>query len=285
MSFRTYRDVVGEDRSRLLDQVVAQRERVRQRLADVRRVVAIMSGKGGVGKSLLTAELARGLARTDRRVGVLDADLRSPTVARLLGARGPLLVTSEGVQPAVGADQVRVMSTELLLTEGQPLAWREPGAERFVWRGALEMGTLREFLGDVLWGPLDLLLVDLPPGADASVDLHALVPNLAGALIITIPTDEARQSVARTMRAAHADGIALLGIIENMRGYACPTCGALGPLFPGDAGQRLADEFGVPLWGAVPFQSGSVPFDPSAFGDAGRELLASLVTRLSQVLP
>lgn len=279
MSFRTYRDVAGNDRSGLLDQVIAQRERIRRRLADVRRVVAVMSGKGGVGKSFLTAGLARGLARADHRVGVLDADLRSPTVAKLLGARGPLLVAGDGVQPAVGADDVRVISTDLLLAEGQPLTWREHGTERFVWRGTLEIAALREFLGDVLWGPLDILLVDLPPGADGVVDLHALVPDLAGALIVTIPTDEARRSVARTMRAAREDGIALLGIIENMSGYACADCGAVGPLFPGDAGQRLAEEFAVPLWGTVPFHS---EFASSA---SDWDVPSALVTRLTQILP
>lgn len=279
MSFRTYRDIAGGDRSGLLDQVTAQRERVRRRLADVRRVVAVMSGKGGVGKSFLTAGLALELARQrGQRVGVVDADLRSPTVARLLGARGPLIVTEDGVQPAVGADDVRVISTDLLLAEGQPLTWREHGSERFVWRGALEVGALREFLGDVLWGPLDILLVDLPPGADGVVDLHALVPNLAGALIVTIPTEEAERSVARTMRAARDDGIALLGIIENMSGYACPDCGALGPLFPGDAGQRLAEEFAVPLLGTVPFQSGFASSAPVW------DLHSLLVTRLTGIL-
>ena len=274
VSFRTYNEVAGDDRSRLLDQVLAQRERVHRRLTGVRKVVAVMSGKGGVGKSFITAGLARGLAQSGQRVGVVDADLRSPTVAGLLDAHGPLPVTDEGVQPAVGADQVRVISTDLLLAEGQPLTWREHGAERFVWRGALELGALREFLGDVLWGPLDVLLVDLPPGADGVVDLHALVPELAGAVIVTIPTDEARRSVARTMRAARDDGITLLGIIENMSGYACPGCAAVGPLFPGDAGRRLAEEFSVPLWGTVPFQSGSVP----VWGPA------PLVTRLTESL-
>ncbi|MBI1967524.1 MAG: P-loop NTPase [Gemmatimonadetes bacterium] len=258
MSFRTYRDVTGPDASRVLDQVGAQRARVRDRLATVRRVVAVMSGKGGVGKSFVTAALARlGAARWLERVGVLDADLRSPTVARLLGAAGPLRVTDAGVHPAVGAAGVRVISTEFLLETGRPLAWREPEAEQFVWRGTLEVGVLREFLGDVWWGDLELLLVDLPPGADGVADLRDLVPEMTGALGVTIPTDEARQSVARALRAATEAGIRLLGIIENMAGYQCGECGRPGPLFPGDAGPALAAEFGVPLLARIPFLAGA----------------------------
>jgi ATP-binding protein involved in chromosome partitioning len=264
VSFPTYFDLPGADRSGLAEQIAAQRRRVAERLAAVRAVVLVMSGKGGVGKSYLTAGLARALASLlPRGVGVLDADLRSPTVARLLEAQGPLAVLADGVRPAEGAAGVKVMSTEFLLEEGRPLAWREPAQERFVWRGALEVGALREFLSDVAWGELDLLLVDLPPGADGAVELGALIPDLDGALAVTLPSEESRRSVSRTMRAAASAGIRLLGVIENMSGYRCEHCGALEPLFPGDAGARLAQEFGVPLLGSVPFSPGYHAVDPA----------------------
>lgn len=254
MSFRTYFDVPDADRSGLAGQIAEQRRRVAERLAEVRRVVLVMSGKGGVGKSHLTATLARALAvRAASGVGVLDADLRSPTVARLLQARGPLTVLDNGVRPAVGLDGVKVMSTEFLLEEGKPLDWRGPGEERFVWRGSLEVGALREFLSDVLWGDLDVLLIDLPPGADGAVELGGLIPNLTGAVAVTIPSEESRRSVARAMRAARDAGIRLLGVIENMSGYRCATCAGTQPLFSGDAGARLAEEFRVPVLGRVPF--------------------------------
>lgn len=257
MSFRTYHEVTGEDRSQLLEQVKEQRERVTERLRSVERVVAVMSGKGGVGKSYVSAGLALGASnRLLGAVGVLDADLRSPTVARLLDAQGPLRVTDDGVQPAVGRDGVRVISTDLLLEEGQPLKWREPGAERFVWRGTLEAGALREFLSDVVWGDLDLLLLDLPPGADGVVDVSELVADLAGALIVTIPSEESRRSVSRTMRAATESGIRLLGVVENMSGYECSGCGKMGTLFEGTAGHDLSSEFDVPLLAQIPFLPG-----------------------------
>ena len=255
MTFRTYRQVTGDDASQLAAQVEAQRARIQERLRAVRGIVAVMSGKGGVGKSSLTASLATALQRrVPNDIGVLDADLKSPTVARLLAASGPLRVTSDGVHPATGMGGVRVVSTDLLLDEGQPLSWREPEQERFVWRGVLEAGALREFLSDVVWKGIDILLIDLPPGADGVSDLHALVPQLSGAIIVTIPTDESRRSVARTMRAAVDAKIPLLGLVENMSGAVCGDCGATVPMFPGNAGEQLAAEFGVALLGRVPFQ-------------------------------
>lgn len=260
MTFRTYRDVVGADESGIAEQVGAQRARVQRQLRSVRHIVAVMSGKGGVGKSFVTAALARaGAGRWPHRIGVLDADLRSPTVARLLEATGPLMVTDAGVRPATGAAGVRVMSTEFLLESGRPLVWHEPETDQFVWRGVLETTVLREFLGDVLWGDLELLLVDLPPGADGVADLRALVPQLTGVLAVTIPTDEAQESVARTLHAAADAGIRLLGLIENMAGYRCPGCGDISPLFPGSAGPALAAAFGIPLLARIPFLAARVP--------------------------
>jgi ATP-binding protein involved in chromosome partitioning len=278
MTFRTYFHLTGPDKSDLLGQVVAQRARVAERLASVRAVVTVVSGKGGVGKSFTTASIASAAARRGLSVGVVDADLRSPTVARMLGAEGPLAVNHDGVSPAVGVHGVRVISADFLLGDGRPLTWREPADERFVWRGALEMGALRSFLGDVDWGPLDVLLVDLPPGADGVSDVATLVPAVAGALAVTIPSDESRRSVARTMRALVEAHLPLLGVIENMSAYLCGACGSVGPLFVGDAGQALAAEFGVPVLARVPFDPRAVPNAPAPHWD-------EVVTRMLEKLP
>ncbi len=252
-AFRTYFDVTGDDRSALGAQVAAQRARVRDRLATVLTVIAVASGKGGVGKSFITAGLALALARRGRRVAVLDADLKSPMIPSMLEAAGPLRVDGDGVHPAVGRQGVLVMSSGLLLDDGTPLAWGGPVADRFLWRGALEVGATREFLSDTVWGERDILIVDLPPDMDRLTDMAELVPQLAGTIVITIPSDESRRSVARTIRAAGASGIHLLGIVENMSGYRCGACGSLRPLFPGAAGADLALELGVPLLARVPF--------------------------------
>jgi ATP-binding protein involved in chromosome partitioning len=260
VTFRTYHDMAGPDRSGLAEQVAAQRTRVADRIRAIRHVVAVMSGKGGVGKTYVTAGLAVALAeRLPGGVGVLDADLASPTVARMLDARGPLRVDRDGAHPVTGRMGIKVCSTDLLLDEGAPLAWREPAQDRFVWRGALEAGALRELLGDVAWGELDVLLVDLPPGSDRLDDLIELVPDLAGALVVTIPTDESRRSVERAIRRARQAGVRALGVVENMSGYRCADCQTLGPLFSGDAGELLASSFGVPLLCRVPF----LPPDPA----------------------
>ncbi|NNG16759.1 MAG: P-loop NTPase [Gemmatimonadales bacterium] len=275
MKHRTYHDLTEADRSRMGEQVAGQRRRVEDRLSEVKRVVAVMSGKGGVGKSYITSILAHGLARRlTGGVGVIDADLSGPTAARLLNARGPLVVDEEGVHPAAGRDGIRVMSTDLLLPEGNPMRWRGSQQDGFVWRGALEAGTLREFLGDVVWGQLDLLLVDLPPGSNRLQDLIELVPGLTGALAVTIPTEDSRRSVERAMQAARDAEVPLLGVVENMSGATCEDCGVRAPLFPGDAGRALADQFGVALMGSIPFTRSTEP--PEEIGVLVDALLRTL---------
>src|SRR5438046_9757593 len=162
LNIRTYHDLTEPDRSGLPDQIGAQRRRVAERLATVGRVVAVMSGKGGVGKSCVTAHLARALARAGRAVGVLDADLNGPTVAGLLEAGTARLVVGEdAVLPATGSDGVRLVSMAQLLADGQPLAFKGPPAESVVLRGAAEGGAMRELLAGVAWGPRGVLLLDL----------------------------------------------------------------------------------------------------------------------------
>jgi ATP-binding protein involved in chromosome partitioning len=276
VSFRTYHEVTEPDRSRLGEQVGRQRARVAARLTSVRRTIAVMSGKGGVGKSYVTASLAVGAARSlAGGVGVVDADLKSPTVARFLDVRGPVRVTENGVHPPVSPHGVRVMSTSFLLDDGAPLAWHEHPGERFVWRGVLETGALREFLSDVVWGTLDLLLVDLAPGADKLLDLAELVPQLTGAIAVTIPSDESHAAVRRSMQAARQQGVPLLGVVENMSGYACDACAQTRPLFSGDAGAALAREFEVPLLARIPFRSASATA-PGVRDDAIERVVATL---------
>jgi ATP-binding protein involved in chromosome partitioning len=282
---RTYNEVAGQDRSDLLGQVSAQRERVAARLASVRHVVAVVSGKGGVGKSLVSAGLAAALARTGRPVGLLDADFHGPTAARMLGARaGGLVVRETEVEPAL-ASGVRVMSSDLLLEDAAPLAWREPGHERFVWRGALAAGMLREFLADVAWGALDVLLVDMPPGSERLETLVELVPGLRGALVVTIPSQASYRAVRRAVEAARASGVPVLGVVENMAGYRCGACAATGPLFAGDAGERLSRDADAPLVARLPFdprmQAAVDAGDPGSVADALAPVAEALWSRLS----
>ncbi|HXI34066.1 MAG TPA: P-loop NTPase [Gemmatimonadales bacterium] len=246
LNIRTYHELTEADRSGLGAQVGAQRRRVAERLASVQRIVAVMSGKGGVGKSFVTAGLARALARAGRRVGALDADLNGPTLARLLEARGPLAVTAGAVEPVAGADGVRCVSMAHLLEDGKPLAFKGPESDAFIWRGALEAAALRELLGDVAWGALDVLLVDLPPGIGRFHELADLLPAPPDVLTVTIPTIESAEAVRRALTAARDRGARLVGVIENMSGGA----------FAGDAGDVLAREFALPLLARIPFGPG-----------------------------
>lgn len=272
---RTYHEVnEGSDRSGLEAQVAAQHDRVEVRLAAVRHVVAVMSGKGGVGKSFVTSGLAMALARAGRTTGVLDGDLHGPTAARMLGVtQGRLEVGGEGVRPAVAASGVRVMSSDLLLAEGAPLRWREPPRGGHVWRGTLEAGMLREFLADVAWGTLDMLLVDLPPGTDRLDALVDLVPGRVDVVVVTIPSEVSFRAVLRAVAAARAAGARVLGVIENMAAYRCEGCGAEGPLFRGDAGERLARETGAGVLSRI-------AFDPRVQAASGAEALDATAAAL-----
>ena len=248
------------DRSGVLSQVLGQRERVAKRLEQIRYVVAVMSGKGGVGKSALTANLAAALGMNGRAIGVLDADIHGASAATMLGARGQeVKVSPEGARPAVGVANVLVMSMDLFLEDDNaPVIWRHPGglaADTHVWRGSMEATVLREFLADTNWGDLDFLLIDMPPGADRFETLMQLVPQLTGALVVTIPSQVSHLVVRRAIYAARQVGAPLLGLVENMAGLADDEGDIAGDLFPDGHGTAFAADVKIPYLGKVPFDS------------------------------
>jgi ATP-binding protein involved in chromosome partitioning len=255
--FRTYNEVPDPAGAEVLDQVLAQRARLQRRLADIRCVIAIASGKGGVGKSAVTANLAAALAERGHAVGAVDADLNGPSLARMLNAaRDPLGDTADGVAPAPGAAGVRVISMDLLLAaDNTPVRWKEPHEGAFIWQSALETGALREFISDVAWGTLDYLLVDVPPGTDKIERLLQLVPAPAAFIIVTTPSETARFVVSKSVRLVHEAGISRVGLVANMTLHTCGACGHTEPLFGADGAERLAAETGVPLWAELPFDA------------------------------
>lgn len=260
---KRYRDIAGDGGSNVAGQVAEQRRRLSTRLAGVRYAVAVMSGKGGVGKSAITTNLAAWFAMQGWRVGVVDADINGPSLGQMFGVRGQQLrLDSAGVHPAVGPLGIQVISMDLFLPEDKtPVVWDGPAEETFFWRGTMEMHTLREFLADVHWGTLDLLLVDLPPGTERLATLRELLPVLHGTLVVTIPSAVSQLVVLKSITMArellHTP---VIGLVENMAAYCCPTCGDVHPLFA-----RTTDtSLGIPLLGQV-------PFDPrlAAAGDRG----------------
>jgi ATP-binding protein involved in chromosome partitioning len=242
---KRYRDIAGDGGSNIAGQVAAQQARLRERLRAVRATVSVVSGKGGVGKSSITANLAAALAREGWRVGVLDADLNGPTMAKMLGVRGrPLAIREGAVEPPATALGVRVMSMDLLLpSDDAPLTWAAPTQdEAHTWRGTMEANALREFLADTAWGTLDALLLDLPPGTDRLATVASLLPSPTAMVVVTIPSDVSHLVVRRSITAAAQTRGTVLGLVENMAG-----------LFPGPDGAALAAEAGIPFLGRVPF--------------------------------
>lgn len=248
MSPKRYRDIPGDGGSDVVGQVAAQQARLRRRLAEVGHVLAVVSGKGGVGKSTISASLACAFAVGGWRAGVLDADLNGPTIAKILGVRGRRLsLVGDAVEPPASVLGVKVMSMDLLLgSDDAPVTWRAPTqAEAHTWRGTMEAQALREFLADTAWGPLDVLVVDLPPGTDRLATVASLLPTLAGAVVVTIPADLSHLVVRKSITVARQAGVPVLGLVENMAG-----------LFPGPDAAALAEDAGIPFFGRVPFDRG-----------------------------
>jgi len=265
---KRYQDIVGDGGSNIVGQVQAQQTRLRERLGGVKAIVAVVSGKGGVGKSSLTASLANAFVLDGWRVGVLDADLNGPSMAKMLGVRGrTLTVGAEGVTPPASALGVKVMSMDLMLpSDATPLTWEAPTqAEAHTWRGSMEANALREFLADTAWGELDALLLDLPPGTDRLATVTSLVPALAGTVIVTIPSDVSHLVVRKSITVAVQANAPVLGLVENMAG-----------MFPGRPGVELAREAGIAFLGSVPFDR-----ELALAADRGEAFVAAMPTRES----
>ncbi|WP_423924396.1 Mrp/NBP35 family ATP-binding protein [Candidatus Palauibacter sp.] len=207
----------------------------------VRRVVAVSSGKGGVGKSTLSTNLAATWSRRGHRVGLLDADIYGPDIPTMFGIQGKPRIDREEVVP-LEAHGVKLMSIGFLIEEDAPA----------IWRGPIIMGVIRQFLQQVAWGELDYLVIDLPPGTgDAQLSLCQLV-RVDGAVMVTTPQDVAVGGVLRGIRMFEKLRVPVLGIVENMRGFACPGCGEIHDIFGAGGGERLAASIDVPFLGAVP---------------------------------
>ncbi len=253
---KRYKDIAGDGGSNIVAQVVEHQARLRERMAAIRYKIAVVSGKGGVGKSSLSANLAAAFARDGARIGILDADINGPSIAKILGVRGQkLTITEAGVLPAVSSQGIRAMSMDLLLPDDEtPVTWDAPTqSEAYTWRGTMEANTLREFLTDTVWGPLDYLILDLPPGTDRFPTIAGLLPDLTGSIIVTIPSEVSKLVVKKSIAMARETKGPILGLVENMAGYVCPHCGELGELFGDGQAERMARDFEIPFLGSIPF--------------------------------
>ncbi|HEY3322594.1 MAG TPA: P-loop NTPase [Planctomycetota bacterium] len=227
-------------------------------LRGVKNIVAIASGKGGVGKSTATVNLALALAASGAKVGILDADVYGPSIPQMLGIREGPGINAEGQASPPVAFGVKVMSVAMLVSDD----------EAAIWRGPIVSRILQQFLSAVDWGQLDYLLLDLPPGTgDVQLTLTQSAP-INGAVIITTPQDVALKVARRGLRMFQKVNVPVLGIIENMSGFVCPNCNTVHNIFRKGGGERTAHEMGVPMLGAVPLDPRMVEA-----GDAGKPLV------------
>ena len=250
---RTYHEVADPSAESVVEQVDEQERRLRARLRGIGRTVAVASGKGGVGKSAVGANLAAALAAAGRAVGALDADLDGPSLARMLGARGHLARGGSGIDPARGVAGIAVVSTDLLLPEDAPVRWSGPAGQRSLWQSLLETGALRELVADVAWGALDVLLLDLPPGTEKIARAIDLLGPPDVVLLVTTPSEAARGVVARSAQLLGGAAVPRVGLVANMVSWTCPHCGIREPLFAADGVVRLAAQTGLEIWGEIPF--------------------------------
>jgi ATP-binding protein involved in chromosome partitioning len=273
---KTYHDIVGDGGSRVLEQVGEQRARIADGLAGVRHLVAVGSGKGGVGKSTLTLHLANALRAQGLRIAILDADFNGPSQARMGGVQqSPFVPGRTKVALPRTASGIGVFSMGSVIPETEALEFESVAqGESQTWRATREFSLLGEVLGSFEWGTLDFLLVDLPPGSDRTIQYADYFGPRTSFVMVTIPSLVARGVVARSVAALSKRPNRLLGYVENMSGYFCRDCNAVKPLFTSDD-----STLGIPCLGTV-------PFDPelARHCDLGRPFTALRETPVGQAL-
>jgi Mrp family chromosome partitioning ATPase len=228
---------------------------------DVRHVIMVLSGKGGVGKSTVSVNLAYALSNHGFRVGLLDLDMHGPNIPKMLGIEDhKLAIMGEMIEPVHITGKLSVISMAFLLPDT---------STPIIWRGPMKMAAIQQFLSEVNWGSLDYLVVDLPPGTgDEALTIAQLAPNLRGAVIVTTPQDVATLDARKSAKFIQKLDVPVLGIIENMSGMVCPHCGGEIDLFGRGGGNKIAEELSVPFLGAIP-----IDIEMRKAGDEGRPFI------------
>ena len=213
----------------------------------IKHKIAVISGKGGVGKSVTAVNLAIAFAMKghEDRVGLLDADLHGPCVPKMLGMeKEKLKVGPIGALPAVGPLGIKVASMAFVL-EGKEVP--------VIWRGPLKMRAIQQFLSEIVWGELDFLFIDLPPGTgDEPLSVLKLLPEMDGVVIVTIPSEVSQDVVGKAITFSRQLNVPIIGVVENMSGFVCPDCGKETDIFKIGGGEKVAKDYGVPFLGKIP---------------------------------
>lgn len=236
------------------------RRKLQSRLCRIRHKILVMSGKGGVGKSTMAVNLAVSLMLAGKRVGLMDVDIHGPSVPTMLGLEGEKLHSDDDGLLPVELRGLKVMSIGFMLKHQD---------DAVIWRGPLKMQVIKQFLKDVSWGELDYLIIDSPPGTgDEPLSVCQLIEPLSGAVVVTTPQKVSAVDVRKSITFCRHLHVPVLGVVENMSGFACPKCGEVTPIFRSGGGKALAYEMGVPFLG-------SLPIDPQIAEacDAGRAFI------------
>lgn len=212
---------------------------------DVRHVILVLSGKGGVGKSTVSVNLAYALAMKGKQVGLLDLDIHGPDIPKMLGLESHQLMSENNkIIPVRVSENLQVISMAFLLPHrNSPV----------IWRGPMKSSAIKQFLEDTAWEPLDYLIVDLPPGTgDEALTIAQSAPNIAGAVIVTSPQAVSTLDSSKAITFSRDLGMEVLGVIENMSGYICPSCKGVVDIFGKGGGEKIATEMDVPFLGSIP---------------------------------
>ena len=263
---------------------ILEEKRLKERMQQIKYKLIVMSGKGGVGKTTVAVNLAYQLALQGKQVGILDVDIHGPNIAKMLGIEDSRLAAwDEGIEAARVMDNLKAVSIAMLIEDrDQPL----------VWRGPRKMLTIKQFLSDVNWGKLDYLIVDSPPGTgDEPLSVCQLIPNLSGAIIVTTPQDVAILDARKSVSFAKMIKVPIVGIIENMSGFACPHCQKAIELFGQGGGEKAAADLNIPFLGRIPItpeivqQSDSgKPYIQAYKEDAAARKMGEIVVKISEYL-
>ncbi len=221
-----------------------QDQMIADNLARIRREIVVMSGKGGVGKSTISAYLSLLLSDRGRTVGLLDVDLHGPSIPRLMGIRDGLDIPEQGaVRPFAFCDTLKVVSLEMVVGDNDMAV---------IWRGPMKITAIRQLMSDIEWGDLDFLIVDSPPGTgDEPLTVAQTIPD-AEALLVTTPQEVSLADVRKSINFCRQVDLSILGVVENMSGYMCPHCGQKSAVFGHGGGRKMASAMDVRFLGEIP---------------------------------
>lgn len=235
-----------------------QEPKIVTNLRDVKHTIMVMSGKGGVGKSTVAANLAASLAERGLEVGLVDCDIHGPTIPKLLGVENEKPdVDESGLIPVPVSSNLKIMSIGFFLNDND---------SPVVWRGPAKMGAIKQFLEEVAWGELDYLIIDLPPGTgDEPLSVAQLIPKCDGAIVVTTPQDVALTSVRKSINFVQTLEIPVIGLVENMSGIVCPHCNENIDVFGSGGVAKAASDFGIKVLGTLPIEP-----EVASSGDRGK---------------